>query len=148
MSNHKHGRIVSRFEPLALRPRLHRRRIFTKIDPTRSLSTATLTTSSLKNSWTRKSLICSRKNNTREPASSPRPQPLQLLLNTKMKTLWSLLDHKQTLSHTSILEAGYSNGWLKLVWENKIDANVKNSRNSFEKDQENNLAPFDMEVKL
>ena len=44
-------------------------------DLTRSLGSATPTTSSLKNSWTRKSLTCSLKNNTCEPASSPRPQP-------------------------------------------------------------------------
>ena len=47
--------------------------------PIRSLGAASPTTSSLKNSWTRKSLTYSRKNNTHEPTSSPRPQPLQLL---------------------------------------------------------------------
>ena len=45
-------------------------------DPTRSLSAATPTTSSLKNSWTRKSLTYSRKNNTRKHTSLRRPHLL------------------------------------------------------------------------
>jgi len=50
-------------------------RISTIIDISRSLGVATPTTSSLKNSWTRKSLTYSRKNNTsHELASSLRPQ--------------------------------------------------------------------------
>jgi len=79
MSSRKHRGIISSFEhTCSTSPPSPLWKIFTKIDQ-RLLGAATPTTSSLKNSWTRKSLTYSRKNNTREPASSPRPQPLQLL---------------------------------------------------------------------
>ena len=48
-------------------------RINHQVDPARSLGDATLTTSSLKNSWTCKFLIWSRKNNTRKLTSLTRP---------------------------------------------------------------------------
>ena len=65
----------------------------------------------LKNSWTSKFLTCSRKNNTRGLANSPRLQPLQLLNNKGWNTWWSYpLITKKILSQTGILEDGYSNG--------------------------------------
>ena len=45
-------------------------------DPAKLLGATTPTTSSLKNSWTRKSLTCSRKNSTRKHTSLPRPHHL------------------------------------------------------------------------
>jgi len=99
MSNHKHGRIVSRFEPLALYSRLHRNEEFSlKINPAISLGAATPTTNSLKNSWTCKSLTCTRKNNTGKPESSLRSQPLQLLKYKVEHLVIFSLDHQQTLS--------------------------------------------------
>jgi len=61
MNNRKQEKIVSRFEPLTLRPHFHRNEGFSlkKTDPTRSLSAAIPTTSSLKNFWTRKSSLVS-----------------------------------------------------------------------------------------
>ena len=76
MSNHKYRRIVSRFEPLLYVPAFNTMKDFRYNDPARSLSAAIPTTSSLKNSRTQKFLTCSHKNNTREPTSSSRPQPL------------------------------------------------------------------------
>ena len=53
-------------------------RISTRIDPVRSLSAVTPTTSSLKNSGTHKFLTVSRKNHTRKHTSLLRPHLLQL----------------------------------------------------------------------
>ena len=70
----KHGRIISRFEYIcSMSPPSTLWRIFAIIDPARSLGAATPTMSFLKNSWTYKSLTCSRKNNTRKQSSLPRP---------------------------------------------------------------------------
>ena len=65
ISNRKHGRIVLRFEhTCSTSPPSPLWRISTKIDLARSLGATTPTTSSVKNSWTHKSLTYSRKNNT------------------------------------------------------------------------------------
>ena len=80
MINRKHGRFVLRFEHTCfMSPPLTLWRIFTRNDPARSLGAVTPTTSSLKSSWTRKSLSCSRKNNIRKHTSLSRPHLLQLL---------------------------------------------------------------------
>ena len=71
ISNRKHERFISRFEHTTSLPS-PLWKFFTIIDPARSLGAATPTTSSLKNSWTHKSLTCSRKNNTRKHTSLPR----------------------------------------------------------------------------
>ena len=111
MSSQKHGRFVSRFEPLALCLRLHRNEGFSlKSVPQDHLVPATPTTSFLKNSWTHKSLTCSWKNNSHEPASSPRLQPLQFLQITKIGALDDLFSWPPTNILTrKILENGYSN---------------------------------------
>jgi len=114
ISNRNHGKNVSRFEPLALRPCLHRQwRIFTIMIPQDH--------SVLQDhSWTGKSLTCSRKNNTREPASSLSWQPLQFLQIQG----WNLCDHFLIInkhSHTQrSLEDVYSIRWPMLVWD-KLD---------------------------
>ena len=121
ISNRKHGRIISRFEPLGLCPRLHHYEGFSlKINLARSLSATTHIMSSFKNSWTRKSLTCSHKNNTHEHVSSPRPQALQLL-NKMGGIVGDLFSWSPTNTFTTrTLEDEYRNEKLKLVWE-KLD---------------------------
>ena len=136
MSNRKHRRTISRFEhTCSTSPLLPLLRIFIKNDPARSLGTATPTTSSLKSSWTHKSLTCSRKNNTsstlacrgrtstmsslknstqHEPTSSLRPQSLQYLKYKFGTLVVTSLDHKNNSLTTRILEDEYCNGSLIL----------------------------------
>ena len=124
-------------------------RISNIIDPARSLGIATPTTSSLKNSWTRKSLTCSRKNNTREPVSSPRLH-LYDFLNTRGEALViTSLDHKNKLPHNKdpwgwILQwkaqACVRKTRLMLWWKTQ-EISFENSRKTLLK---NSL--FDMEV--
>ena len=91
MSNHKHGRIISRFEhTCSTSPPSTLWRISIIIDLARSLGTSTLTTSSLKNSLTRKSLTCSHKNNTRKHTSLTRPHLYKFSIQMGWNTWWSL----------------------------------------------------------
>ena len=83
ISNRKHGRFISRFEhTCSTSPPSTLWRISTKNNPSRSLGAATLSTSFLKNSWTRKSLTYSYKNNTHKQTSLPRSH-----LYTSLKNL-------------------------------------------------------------
>jgi len=130
ISNRKYGRFVSRLEHTCFTsPPSTLWKIFKIIDPARSLGAATPTTSSLKNSRTRKSLTCSRKNNTHKLTSLPRshlynelPQELYTMWTCKLaevatsttppitnwNTWWSLLliINKQTLT------TGIPIGWI------------------------------------
>jgi len=124
--------------------------ISTIIIPARSLGTATLTMSSLKNSWTRKSLICSYKNNIQhEPTSLSRPQP-QTPPITTWNTWWSLLSitnkYSYNKDHIRIDMAMKSSS----LCEKNLDLKVKNTRNPFEKVKRYTLdkLSFNMEMKL
>ena len=96
MSNHKQRIIVSRFKFYVLA--FTTMKDFHYNDPSRSLSIATPKMSSLKNSWTHKSLTCSCKNNTAN-SQARRDRNLYNISNIKGGTLViTSLDHKNKLS--------------------------------------------------
>ena len=150
MNNHKHGRIVSRFEhTYSTSPPSTLWRIFTRIDPQDHLvlqhlqrapsRTLGLISPSLVPARTThaSTLACWRRTSTN---SQPKG----------VEHWWSLLlITKITLSQQGSLEDKYSNEKLKFVWENKTDLWRKTLEILF-KTQENTFGKlsFDMELKL
>jgi len=104
-------------------------------DPARSLGAATPTMSSLKNFWTRKSLTCSRKNNTHEPQAR-RGRNLYNFPIQGVEHLWPLLLITKITLTTSILEDEYINGKAQ-AYVRKQDRFVEEKlKKSFWKTQE------------